>query len=204
MEKNKRLFYLAFDISTTNVGMSIFSDNGKLMALRHLKLKADKKIPDYQRYIVKSLLFKEFIEQYKIYIENDLNGVIDGIFVEEPLIMSNNSFTSALLQKFNGISCYILYDTFKIAPELITVHDSRKIFCPEFVNVKYKKGQKIETLTFPKDIDKKVYIWEKVNKIEKNIEWLYDKKGQLSNESYDLSDSYCVGYSMLKRKNIIK
>jgi hypothetical protein len=204
MEGNKRLFYLAFDISTTNVGMSIFSDKGKLMALRHLKLKTDKKIPEYQRYIVKSLLFKEFIEEYKQYIEKDLNGYIDGIFVEEPLIMSNNSFTSALLQKFNGISCYILYDIFKIAPELITVHDSRKEFCPEFVSTKYKTGQKIETLSFPKDIDKKVYIWEKVNRIENNIEWLYDKKGNLAKESYDLSDSYCVGYSMLKKKNIIK
>lgn len=204
MEKSKRLFYLAFDISTTNVGMSIFSDKGKLMALRHLKLKTGKNIPEYQRYIVKSLLFKDFIKEWKKYIENDLNGEVGGLFVEEPLIMSNNSFTSALLQKFNGISCYILYDIFNIAPELITVHDSRKGFCPEFVSIKYKKGQKIETLSFPKDIDKKVYIWEKVNKIENKIEWLYDKKGNLAKESYDLSDSYCVGYSMLKIKGIIK
>jgi len=204
MIETKRNFYLAFDISTTNVGMSIFSDVGKLMTLRHLKLKTDKKIPEDQRYIVKSLLFKEYIEKHKKYIEDDLNGEVIGIFVEEPLIMSNNSFTSALLQKFNGISCYLLYDVFKIAPELITVHDSRKLFCPEFVNIKYKSGKKIETLSFPKNIDKKVYIWEKVNKIEKNIEWLYNKKGVLGNESYDLSDSYCVGYSMLKKKGIIK
>lgn len=204
MESKKRFFYLAFDISTTNVGMSIFSDEGKLMALRHLKLKTDKNIPENQRYIVKSLLFKEYIQKHKEYIEKDLNGEIAGIFVEEPLIMSNNSFTSALLQKFNGICCYILYDVLKISPELITIHDSRKIFCPEFVNVKYKKGKKIETLSFPKGIDKKQYIWKKVEKKENKIEWLYNRKGDLAKESYDLSDSYCVGYSMLKKKNIIK
>lgn len=204
MERNKKGYYISFDISTTNVGMSIFSDTGKLIALKHLKLNTDKNIPEYQRYIVKSLLFKEYIENINNYIDNDLLGEVIGVFVEEPLIMSNNSFTSALLQKFNGICCYLLYYTFDIIPELITVHDSRRIFCPEFVSVKYKKGEKIETLSFPKDIDKKQYIWEKVNKVEKNIEWLYDKKGKLAKESYDLSDSYCVGYSMLKMKGIVK
>lgn len=201
MSKN---YYLSLDISTTNVGMSIFDEDGKLIGLKHLKLTTDKKIPNYQRYIVKSVLFKDYVTNIKNYIEEEFKGEIGGIFVEEPLIMSNNSFTSALLQKFNGICCYIIYDVFDIIPELITVHDSRKIFCPEFVNVKYKKGEKIETLSFPKNIDKKVYIWEKVNKIEKNIEWLYNKKGDLAKESYDLSDSYCVGYSMLKIKGIIK
>jgi hypothetical protein len=201
---NKKNFYISFDISTTNVGMSIFSSVGKLIALKHLKLTTDKKIPEYQRYIAKSILFKEYIENINKYIKNDLGGEVIGIYVEEPLIMSNNSFTSALLQKFNGICCYLIYDIFDVVPELITVHDSRKVFCPEFVNVKYKKGEKIETLSFPKDIDKKQYIWEKVNKIEKNIEWLYNKKGDLAKESYDLSDSYCVGYSKLKMNGIIK
>jgi hypothetical protein len=201
---SKRKYYISFDISTTNVGMSIFSDNGKLIGLKHLKLNTDKSIPEYQRYIVKSLLFREYIENINKYIINDLDGEVMGVFVEEPLIMSNNSFTSALLQKFNGISCYLIYSVFDIIPELITVHDSRRIFCPEFVTVKYRKGEKIETLSFPKNIDKKVYIWEKVNKVEKNIEWLYDKKGNISKDSYDLSDSYCVGYSMLKIKGIIK
>lgn len=202
--EDKKIFYISFDISTTNVGMSIFSKTGKLIALKHIKLTTDKKVPEYQRYIAKSILFKEFIENILKYIKNDLDGEVMGVFVEEPLIMSNNSFTSALLQKFNGICCYLIYNIYDIVPELITVHDSRRIFCPEFVNVKYKKGEKIETLSFPKDIDKKQYIWEKVNKVEKNIEWLYNKKGALAKESYDLSDSYCVGYSMLKIKGIIK
>jgi len=199
---NKK-YYLSLDISTTNVGMSIFDDKGKLIGLKHLKLTTDKKVPEYQRYIAKSILFKEYITNVKDYIEKDFNGDISGIFVEEPLIMSNNSFTSALLQKFNGICCYIIYDIFDIIPELITVHDSRKVFCPEFVTTKYRKGERVDVLSFPKGIDKKVYIWEKVNKIEKNIEWLYNKKGDLAKESYDLSDSYCVGYSMLKIKGII-
>ena len=57
---------------------------------------------------------------------------------------------------------------------------------------------------FPKDIDKKHYILEKISKHEPNVKWIYDKNGKIKKESYDLSDSVCVGYSKLIQKGIVK
>ena len=63
------------------------------------------------------------------------------------------------------------------------------------------KGKKVLFGGYPKDIDKKHVIWEHVNDVCSNIEWLYDKKGKLRKENYDMADAAtCViGYiNMIK------
>jgi hypothetical protein len=192
-ESNKINVYLAFDISTTCIGISLFNEIGNLLEINHLVLKTDSDVESDFRYLVKSNFFKDYIQKYKDY------NVID-IFIEDPLLGSNNIFTAALLLKFNGICTYILHDEFKVLPKHITVHEVRKTMCPEFVKID-KKGK--ETLSFPKELDKKQYIQQKISKIFPDIEWVVDKKGKFSKYNYDISDSIAVGLAMLKKNEII-
>lgn len=196
----------SLDLSTTNVGSSLWNSEGKLIELKHLTLNVDKSVSKETRDIHKANSFKNYCIQYKERIETELNGTIVNVIIEEPIGGSNNAFTVALLHSFNGMCRYVLYGVFGVYPIKISVSDSRKLFLPEYVHSENRKGKIIEVLSFPKEWtgDKKECIRQKVSKLEPHIEWIYDKKGKLKDESYDLSDSYCVGYAGLKQLGIIK
>jgi hypothetical protein len=199
-------YFWSLDVSTTNIGCSLWNLKGKLIELKHLELKIDKKIAIVDREIHKAEIFRKYVLEYKERVLNELNGEIINIIIEEPLGGSNNPNTASLLFGFNGICRYILFSIFNLYPIKISVYDSRKIFCDELVKISFVKGEKKETLSFPENYRdrKKIYIWEKVARLEQNIEWFYDKNGKLKDINYDLSDSYCVGYAGLKQLGIIK
>ena len=200
-------YILSLDISTTNIGMALWSNSGKLIELKHLELKTDKNTPVENRDIYKADIFKKYVMEYKEHILHELNGEIINVIVEEPLGGSNNANTVSLLFGFNGITRYILYNIFGIYPMKISVHESRKLFCDELVNISYVKGVKKETLSFPVEYrkEKKLYVWEKVSKLEPQIEWFYKKNSDKPRDiCYDMSDSYCVGFSGMKILGLIK
>lgn len=191
----------SLDISTTNIGFALWNNKGRLIELKHLALKTDKNVPVADRDIHKAEIFKKYVLDYKKHVLNELNGEIVNIIVEEPLGGSNNANTVSLLFEFNGICRYILYSIFDVYPMKISVYDSRKLFCEELVKVSYKRnGEKKETLSFPPEYrkEKKLYIWEKVSKLEPKIEWFYKKDGKPKDICFDMSDSYAVGYAGLK------
>jgi hypothetical protein len=198
----------SLDISTTNIGSALWDSNGKLIELKHLELKIGKNVPVEDRELYKAEIFRKYVLEFKSRILRELNGELINIIVEEPLGGSNNPSTAALLFGFNGICRYILHDIFNIYPMKISVHDSRKSFCPELVNVKTnRKGVVKETLSFPKEYikKKKLYIWEKVCKLEPQIEWFYKRNSTEPRDMcFDMSDSYAVGFAGLKRLGIIK
>ena len=198
----------SLDISTTNIGFALWDDKGKLIELKHLELKTGKDVPVDERDIHKAEIFRKFVANYKEHILNDLNGELMHIIVEEPLGGSNNPTTNSLLYGFNGICRYILFVMFGIYPMKISVYDSRKLFCSELVRVSYKKnGEKVETMSFPEKYkkEKKLYIWEKVCKLEPQIEWIYKKDSKEPKDMcFDMSDSYAVGFAGLKMLGIIK
>ena len=196
----------SLDISTTNIGSALWDSIGNLIELKHLELKLAKDIPVEDRDIHKAEIFRKYALDFKDRVLNELNGDVIHIIVEEPLGGSNNPSTASLLFGFNGICRYILFMIFDIYPIKISVYDSRKIFCSELVKTSYKKGEKVETLSFPPEYikEKKLYIWKKVCKLEPQIEWFY-KKGTTEPKDmcFDMSDSYAVGFAGLKTLGII-
>lgn len=196
----------SLDISTTNIGIALWDSNGKLIELKHLELKLPKDIRVEDRDLHKAEIFRKYVTEFKSRLLNELNGELTHIIVEEPLGGSNNPSTAALLFGFNGICRYILHDIFGIYPMKISVYESRKLFCDELVKVSYnKRGDKKETLSFPKEYSakKKLYIWEKVCKLQPQIEWFYKKNNQPKDMCFDMSDSYAVGYAGLKKLGIV-
>lgn len=197
----------SLDISTTNIGMSLWDETGKLIELKHLALKTDKNVPIEDRDIYKAEIFKKYVLDYREHVLDELNGEIIHVIVEEPLGGSNNANTVSLLYGFNGICRYILYMVFGQYPMKISVYESRKLFCPELVKVTYPKGEKKETLSFPPEYrkEKKLYIWKKVSKLEPQIPWFY-KRGTTDvpkDMCFDMSDSYAVGFAGLKKLGLI-
>jgi hypothetical protein len=196
----------SLDISTTNVGCSLWNNKGKLIELKHLGLKSDKETQVDDRDIHKAEVFKEYCIAYRERIENELNGEMTHIFVEAPLQNTpKNINTTALLLGFNGMARYVLYEVFGLMPTKISVYESRKSFCPELIKVTMRKGERIETVSFPEKYikEKKLYIWEKVAKLEPQIEWFYTKNNTLKDMCFDMSDSYAVGHAGLKLLGII-
>ena len=197
----------SLDISTTNIGSALWdAKTGKLIELKHLELKTDKNVSIENRDIHKAEIFKKYVYEYQKRVVDELNGSIIETIVEEPLGASNNQNTVSLLFGFNGMCRYILYSIFGKFPMKISVYESRKEFCRELVKVSYVKGEKKETLSFPPEYrkEKKLYIWEKVSKLEPQIEWFYKNNGKPKDLCFDMSDSYAVGYAGLKRMGIIK
>jgi hypothetical protein len=198
----------SLDISTTNIGSALWDRNGNLIELKHLALKIDKNVSVADRDIHKAEIFRKYVTEYKEHVQKELNGKIGHVIVEEPLGGSNNPTTAALLFGFNGICRYIMYQIFGTYPMKISVHESRKLFCPELVHTSKRKGKIVETLSFPEKYrkNKKLYIWEKVSKLEPQIDWFY-KRGttdQPNDMCFDMSDSYAVGFAGLKKLGIIK
>lgn len=201
-------YSLSLDISTTNVGIALWDENGKLVELKHLELNVDKDIPAEDRYIYKADLLKEYITLFKERILLEYDARIENVFVEAPLSNTpKNINTTAMLLGFNGIACYKLYEIIGVVPKKISVYDIRKIFCEEFVKTKKKKNGTVEyTLSFPKgwkNDQKKEYIRKKVAKLEPHINWFYTRNNTIKDTSYDMSDAYACGYAGLKVLEII-
>ena len=197
----------SLDISTTNIGTALWDSKGKLIELKHLELKLSKGISIADRDIHKAEIFRKYVLDFKERLKRELNGELSHIIVEEPLGGSPNPTTQSLLFGFNGICRYILYTIFDKFPIKISVHNSRKLFCTELVHTKKVKGELVEVLSFPPEYrdKKKLYIWEKVCKLEPQIEWFYKKdSNEPKDMCFDMSDSYAVGFAGLKQLGIIK
>ena len=195
---------LGLDVSTKTIGISLFEDfgdNGKLQLLTHITpVVKPKPESNIELLIKKAQIFQfDFLEKY-----GDVD--IDRVIIEEPLVRSNNVNTVATLLRFNGMICRSVFEVLNIIPEFISSYDARKYAFPELMGIRKvnKKGEPYTEQEISKknpvlfgghsyDIDKKSVIWEKVNKIEPQIVWLYDKHQKLSKENYDMTDAYaCV------------
>jgi RNase H-fold protein (predicted Holliday junction resolvase) len=149
---------LGLDVSTQTIGWALFDIQTKqLLELTHIsprtKIKTEDKIEEL---LLKSEVFKTKIEQYK-------NLGITKVIIEEPLLNSNNVYTIGTLMRYNTLITKQIYDTLGLVPEFISTYNSRKFAFPELVQENDKK-KFVLFGGLPKDIDKKMIIWEKVAK----------------------------------------
>lgn len=144
---------------------------------------------------MKAEAFKKHLEKYKDY------GIVK-VIIEEPLLNSNNRFTVGTLMRYNSMILKECYDVFHVVPTFISTYNARKFAFPDLVRDN-GKGNYVLFGGYPKDIDKKHIIWEHVNAVCPEINWLRDKNGKLKKECYDISDSITciIGYiNMIKKQ----
>lgn len=181
---------LGLDISTSTIGWALFDIQTKeLLELTHISPRP-KNVKDdkLKELLLKSEMFAEKLKEY-------VNLGIVKIIIEEPLLNSNNIRTVQTLLRFNSFICKEIYEILGIVPEFISTYNSRKFAWPDLVR-ENDKGKFVLFGGFPKDIDKKMIIWEKVAKKEPQIIWSYTKNNTLKKENFDQTDAYtCVlGY----------
>lgn len=212
---NDNKVILGLDVSTACIGITLLLDNGsdygKIIELTHINPKISSKIKGIEQLFLKKKIFEEFILKFK-------NYGIDEVVIEEPLMRSNNINTCSTLLRFNGMISDCIYNILGVVPEYISSYDARKYSFPELMAIRkygkdgkqyeYKKimkeiqdGKFVLFGSYSWEIDKKTVLQDKVSKLFPDVQWLYDKKGELKKENFDASDSYvaCLGYLNKKR-----
>jgi len=201
---------LGLDVSTKTIGIAIFDDlgkEGKLQLLTHITPKVKPKPQDNIELLMKKaqVFETEFLEKY-----SDIE--IDRVFIEEPLLRSNNVNTVATLLRFNGMICKSIYEVLNIVPTFISSYDARKYAFPDLMQIRLlkksgerytqKEIEKKHPVLFgshPYDADKKMVVFQYVSDAEPQIVWIYDKHQKLTKENYDMTDAYtCVLGGMRK------
>jgi len=187
---------LGLDISTKTIGWALFDIESKnLLELTHIsprpKPTTDSKIEEL---MLKSNVFRNKLEAY-------VGLGIKIVVIEEPLLNSNNVYTVGTLMRYNTLICKEVYEVLGVIPEFISTYNSRKFAFPHLVQ-KNTSDKFVLFGGFPKDIDKKVVIWELVAKREPQITWQYTKNNTLKKENYDQTDAYCAALGFMKSKEI--
>jgi RNase H-fold protein (predicted Holliday junction resolvase) len=189
---------LGLDVSTKTIGWALFDImSQELLELTHIspvpKPKEDNKIKEL---FLKAEVFKQKLTEYK-------NLGITKVIIEEPLLNSNNVYTVQTLLRYNTLISKEIYDTLGIVPEYISTYNSRKFAFPELV----KENDKNKFVLFgglPKDIDKKMIVWDLVAKREPQIEWQYTKNQTLKKENFDMTDAYACVLGHMHQESIWK
>ena len=174
---------LAFDISTTCIGYSIFNEDGNLIELNCVKFNSN--LTKFER-----------LEEFKKVTEYFKKFPIKYIAIEEPLKKFAGKFSSAdtiaLLNFFNGMISSYLYLEFGIEPFYFNVNNARSLAFGK---------QKSSTSTESEGgggNSKKHEVWNKVMQLEPLIQWRYGPKSRkLLDENYDMADAYTIGLAML-------
>lgn len=187
---------LGLDVSTKTIGMALFDiDTKKLLELTHVspapKPKSDNKVEEL---LLKSIVFRKKIEEY-------VGLGVTKVIIEEPLLNSNNVYTVGTLIRFNTLICKEIFDVLGIVPDLISTYNSRKFAFPHLVH-KNDKNKFVLFGGYPRNIDKKMLIWELVSKREPQITWQYTKNNTLKKENFDMSDAYTCALGYMKMLEI--
>jgi hypothetical protein len=189
---------LGLDISTKTIGWALFDiKTQELLELTHIspRPKMEKDEDDkIKELLLKSEIFAEKLKEYK-----DL-GIV-RIIIEEPLLNSNNIYTIQTLLRFNSFVFKEIYNIMGIVPEFISTYNSRKFAFPELVQENDKKKHVLFG-GLPKDIDKKMIIWELVAKKEPQIQWQYTRNNTLKKENFDQTDAYACVLGYMRSKEI--
>ena len=213
MEENKDII-LGLDISTQCIGFCLLendgSDYGKIIELTHINPKVPAKVDDNEKLFLKKKIFETFIKKF-----TDVG--IKTVVIESPLLRSNNVNTVSTLLRFNGMVSDCVYNTLGIVPQYISSYDAREYSFPELMSIrKYGKDEKQYEFSkihkeikdcklvlfggYPWTIDKKTVIQGKVSELFPNIDWLYNKKGELKKENFDACDAYVAVLGFLNKE----
>jgi hypothetical protein len=188
---------LGLDISTKTIGWALFDIvTQELLELTHVspRPKVDKDEDKIKELLLKSEIFAEKLKEYK-------NLGIVRVVIEEPLLNSNNVYTIQTLLRFNSFVFKEVYNILGIVPEFISTYNSRKFAFPDLVQENDKKKHVLFG-GLPKDVDKKMIIWEKVAKREPQIKWHYTRNNTLKKENFDQTDAYTCVLGFMRFKGV--
>ena len=188
---------LGVDVSTSITGFAVIAE-GELVYYDYIDLRKQKGI------FAKTLLIKEKImDIFEMYqCDNstkirfcDVGSIfpIEHIYVEQPFTFFNSGGSSAktmaVLQKFNGIVSWLLYELFEIEPQYVGATAARKR-----AGIKIPRGQKAK-----KVVMKHLLENEKAFKVQ------YTRHGNPQAQYFDMADAIVIakaGYA-IEQENLL-
>lgn len=206
----KKRIILGLDVSTACTGVSIVSvdeeGNQHVEYIDMFKFKNSKKYHGADALFYK---MEQFIEGFQKIHDFGFTDIV----IEEPLPNSQNRNTLVSLLRFNGMLSQYVWKATGIVPQYISSYNARRFAFPELLSVrKFNKAgeaygeshihsalKKSEIVLFGNyawDCAKKDIMWNLVSEHFPDIQWMYNKKGELVKENFDASDSLvCIlGY----------
>lgn len=181
----KEVNYIGLDISTSIIGISLFTSNSELVDMLYINLKKTKCIFN------KSYVVRDFFT--KINKEYSLSENLK-VSIEEPFQSFSKGFSSAKtlsqLNRFNGIVSFLSADAFCVTPVYINVNSARKTLG---IKIDKKSELSVKEQVFDwvrKDmsVSERYFDWpEKIISRGKN-------KGVVKFDEccYDMSDAYVI------------
>mgnify|MGYP003153405598 CR=1 FL=1 len=188
---------LGVDISTSITGFAVIAE-GELVYYDYIDLRKEKNV------FAKTLIIKEKImDIFEMYqCDNstkirfsDVGSIfpIEHIYIEQPFTFFNSGGSSAktmaVLQKFNGIVSWLLYELFEIEPQYVGATAARKR-----AGIKIPRGQKA----------KKV-VMEHLLENEKAFKIQYTRYGNPQAQYFDMADAIVIakaGY-VIEQENLL-
>lgn len=173
---------LGLDISTSIIGATVISQEGKILATFAWDMRNKNHFPDnFTKY--------NHIQGELLDIEREYD--IKYIFIEQSLQMFRSGFSSAktlsTLSSFNGVATYLCYRELGIKPEHISASSARKA-----CGISILKGQKAKEVVVKYLLD---------NEPKFIVE--HTKAGNIKPKYYDIADSIVVakaGYSIVRKR----
>jgi|TARA_Y100000593_G_C4222348_1_gene292527 Holliday junction resolvasome RuvABC endonuclease subunit len=172
---------LGVDVSTSITGFAIISEDGDVVELSYCDLRK------YKTFFGKCLKMREFtlnlIEKY--------SGKIKHMYIEQPFTFFNSGGSSAKtmasLQRFNGVTSWMLYEALEMTPEYIGATQARKK-----IGIKVPRGEKA-----------KVYV---LNHLRENEQFEVEttRHGNPKPQYYDMADALVIARAglIIEKENI--
>ncbi len=191
--------YLALDVSTACTGIAAFDAAGRLLGVEAYTPKVSKKAANSAHFLIKAKGLQQVLRLFE-------GAPIQAVWIEEPLMGSNNALTVGTLLKFNGVCSLYAWELFGVLPEYVSVYQWRRRLCPEFLKPKPGSAGKRGEMTWklPAGTDAKAYIFSKVTRWYPALTWSYNQEGKLVPDSYDKSDAAAIGTAALIERGVIE
>lgn len=169
-------YVLGLDVSTSNTGVALLdAGNGSIALLDHIDFKGCETF--WQKCDKLKDSFESLGSKY----------MVTSFYIEEPMKRFAEGFSSAevisMLQRFNGIACYLARDVWRVDPDYLNVSSARKL-CGIKVTTKAKAGGK--------NVKQQVFDHMAANDL-KHITWpLKQRSTNIVDWAGDVTDAYVI------------
>lgn len=160
---------LGLDVSTSNTGIVFLDNFGKRLKLDHIDFKGCETFWDKADRLRDR--FRDFSYEFPI---------ISNFYIEEPMKRFAQGFSSAevisMLQRFNGIACFLARDVWHLDPVYINVASARKMAGIKVTTKAKAGGRDVKTQTFDHMMQSDLadVVWPTKLRSDKVVDWAKD------------------------------
>ena len=172
---------LGIDVSTSITGFAVVDNEGKIVLSEACDLRK------YKDFFSKCVAIREHILDICDKHCAILNGKgIEHIYIEQPFTFFNSGGSSgktmAVLQRFNGVVSWMIYECFEIQPHYLGATQARKL-----VGIKVPRGQKA-----------KLVVMEHLLSTDPCFKIKRTHKGNPKPQEFDRADALVIARAGLK------